>query len=224
MFKNFEWSSSSCKDQLYEVKYFNQLVGYLDSIILPKRNWEEKLKLSNDDKKKCNKNKDVCKLDIFHCGKKYKQFVLGRLKDTKCFINCRNYEVLNISDWTMLKNDLFIKYIIDQDKQHININLKPCHIFPIRIYVNNSDIPSHNLIKLNNKKNLLKGYSTEFSPGSISSRELCLLVKFKLNFYAVVKNNNKYEDFILLSLLPLNEIKKYYKKKNIKLPKIIKIN
>lgn len=225
MYNNFDWNSNSCKDELYETKYFKDLITFLDNIVINDRNWEEKVKLSNDEKKKCEKYNKLCKLDIFHEGIKFKQFVLGRLSDTKCFINCPNYEVLNISDWTLNKNDMFIYYIYKQKKQKINMNLPICNIFPIRIYVNNSNIKGH-FLSLSNKKEkkLLNKFTTKIIPGSITSRELCLLVNLKFDFYGIQKDNDKFEDFILLTRKPFKIIKKFYIDKKIPIPKFIKIN
>jgi hypothetical protein len=200
------WKTQSCYDEPYEIDYFEKLIGFLDGIVLPKRKWEEKYNMTEKEKETCLKNKLSCKFDIYHCGMKYKQIILGRLNYTKCFINCPNYEVLNISDWSIDKNDLFIKYITSQPKQTININLPICPIFPIRIYF--MDIPTHDIIEEKNKLRLLDRISTKIIPGSVTARELCLLVHMKLKFYVIQKENGDYEDFILVSKLLLKDIKK----------------
>lgn len=227
-FQNFPWEKYSCFDQPHEINYFHELIGYLDATILPNKNWEEPKNLSEQDKLECQKLKLSCKLDDVHCGPKYKQFVLGRLYVTKCFIPCPNYEVLNISDWSMNKNDLFIKYISKQKKQNINHNLQPCPIFPIRIYVNKSDIPPHSIVKkggsmsIKNLKTISK-FASEVKPGGITSRELCLLIHLKFNFYAIENNDGTYRDYVVLSTKPMTQIKRWYNQNNKPMPKFIKI-
>jgi len=221
MYKNFDWTKESCYDQKYEIFFFDRLIGFIDNIILPNRIWEEKIKLNEKENKYCSKYNNICKTDIYHSGTDYKQYVLGRTKDTKCFIKCKNYEILNIKEWSIKNNDIFIKYITsDQKKQKININLPVCEIFPIRIYVQNSNIVGHILETKNIKK---KKFDTKELPGSITSRELCILVHMKYNLYGIKKNNNEYENFILCTNKKMNYIEKWYKKKNIKLPNFIKI-
>jgi hypothetical protein len=221
MFKDFKWNKKSCNDQMNEVKYFNKLIKYLNNKVSNRVKWEEPMKLNKKDKKDCKMR--TCELDIFHEGKKHIQYVLGRLSDTKCFINCPNYVVLNISDWNLKNNDLFIKFISKNPKQKIMKDLKPCKIFPIRVYVNKSNIPKHSLVKDKIKnKSILKKYTTKYEPGGITSRELCLLVNYKFNFYAV-KSGSNYEDFILLSKYSLEEINKHYKNNGIKTPKLVKL-
>lgn len=132
---------------------------------------------------------------------------------------CPNYEILNISDWSMDKNDLFIKYIAKQKRQNIDLNLPVCPLFPIKIYLNNSQVPKHNLVKKGGKL-LLKKYGSEYAPGSITSRELCLLIHLKFNFFAI-EEDKIFKDFVLVSKKSKKYIQNIYKKSNIN---IIKIN
>ena len=219
-FKNSKWSIESCKDEAYEIKYFPQLIGFLEGLILPNRNWEEPLQLTKEDIKKCKQKKLSCDIDIFHEGNKYKQIVLGRLESTKCFLKCFNYEVLNISDWSIHKNDLFIKYASKDNKmkQIIKPELMLSSLFPIRIYIGDDMIPSHHLDKIG-MANTIKDFQTKIEPGSVTARELCLLINLKLSFYLVKKNKSSgYEPFLIATKKTKKDITKYYKNKGIKLP------
>lgn len=220
MFKNSKWSIESCKDEVYEIKYFPQLIGFLEGLILPNRNWEEPLQLTKEDIKKCKQKKISCDIDIYHEGKKYKQIVLGRLESTKCFLNCPNYEVLNISDWSIHKNDLFIKYASKNNKmkQVIKPKLMLSPMFPIRIYIGDDMIPSHHLDKIG-MANTIKDFQTKIEPGSVTARELCLLISLKLSFYLVKKNKSSgYEQFLIATKKTKKDITKYYKDKGLKVP------
>jgi len=220
VFKNTKWSIDSCKDEIYEIKYFQQLVGYLEGVILPNRIWEEPLQLTKDDIKKCKQKKISCDIDIYHEGKKYKQIVLGRTKTTKCFLSCQNYEVLNISDWSIHKNDLFIKYATNDNKmkQVIKPKLMLSSIFPIKIHIGEDMIPKHHLDKTG-LSNTLKDFQTKIEPGSVTARELCLLINLKLSFYLTKKNKSSdYEPFLLATKKTKKDITKYYKDKGLKVP------
>ena len=220
MFKNLKWSKESCKDETYEIKYFPQLVGFLEALILPNRDWEEPLKLTKEDIKKCKSKKTGCEIDIFHEGKKYKQIVLGRLESTKCFLHCFNYEVLNINDWSIHKNDLFIKYAAKDNKinQIIKPKLSLSSMFPIRIYIGNDMIPSHHLDKIG-MASTVQDFQTKIEPGSVTARELCLLINLKLSFYLVKKNKSSgYEPFLIATKRTKKDITKYYKNKGLKVP------
>ena len=220
IFKNSKWSIKSCKDEIYEIKYFPQLIGFLEGVILPNRSWEEPLQLTKEDIKKCKQKKISCDIDIYHEGKKYKQIVLGRLESTKCFLSCPNYEVLNISDWSIHKNDLFIKYASRSNKmkQVIKPSLILSSIFPIRIYIGKDIIPEHHLDKIG-LSSVLNNFQTKIEPGSVTARELCLLINLKLSFYLVKKNkSSNYEQFLLATKKSKKDIIKYYKNKGLKVP------
>ena len=62
--------------QIYEIKYFQQLIGFIDNTIIKQRKWEEKRNLSDKEKNDCISRKRLCVLDPFHCGKKYKQIMV----------------------------------------------------------------------------------------------------------------------------------------------------
>ena len=219
-FKNLKWSVESCNDEIYEIKYFPQLIGFLEAQILPNRKWEEPMKLTKEDIKKCKQKNINCDMDIYHEGKKYKQVVLGRLESTKCFLNCSNYEVLNISDWTIHKNDLFVKYASSNNKmkQVIKPNLLLSSMFPIRVYIGKDMVPKHQLDKIG-ISSALKDFQTKITPGSVTARELCLLIHLKLSFYLVKKNKSSdYEPFLIATNKTKKDITKYYKNKGLKVP------
>ena len=70
------------------------------------------------------------------------------------------------------------------------------------------------------KKSLVKSYGSAIAPGSITSRELCLLIHLKFNFFAI-EEHGKFKDFVVASKNSVSSIKKHYSKSNIN---IIKIN
>lgn len=215
----------ACSDQPFEIQYFSQLIQYLDTLVTPNRVWEEKKKLTSSSKKKCATKDLNCGIDQYHCGKKYKQYVLGRLGDTMCFIHCKNYEVLNISDWTLDKNDMFIKYISSaQPKQTVSIDLPVCPIFPIRIYFSKSMI-QHEIVQLKSTstKSLTKQFTTLQKPGAVTSREICMLVHLRFSFYLVEKDDGTYENFVLLTRISHKKIMQHYREKHKKMPKLHKI-
>lgn len=69
--------------------------------------------------------------------------MLGRLYQTKGYISCPEFMVLNIDDWSIHKNDLFIEKI---SRPYQLMSGKPlCKLFPIRLC--HADYPKHILEK-----------------------------------------------------------------------------
>jgi hypothetical protein len=232
--------------------YFNELFLLLNDIT------PEKEKFKRIKKKdilkfnvKCENVFNSCNPDEFFFENK-KQVVLGRLVDTiGCFYSCKgHYYSLAIDPYSIFKNDVFIRYLIDKPEIYINnskkIELE--HVFPIRIIMNDTyTIPPYAEKKMGNikeytfdtikdqiaisKDNLkiindlpntstLKKMITSPLSGNIVSRELCILYYMKLNFYVVINEDKTLKPFILVSKYNLQQIRKLYNKFNKKLPNI----
>lgn len=120
------------------------------------------LKTINPEKEKFNriKKKDILKLNI-KCENEFKsckqdefffenkkQIILGRFFDTiGCFYSCKgHYFSMAMEPYSLFKNDVFIRYIIDKPELYINnskkIDLE--HVFPIRIVMSDKhNIPTY---------------------------------------------------------------------------------
>lgn len=102
---------------------------------------------------KCESDFNSCKTDEFFFENK-KQIILGRFFDTiGCFYKCKgHYFSMLMEPYSIFKNDIFIRYIIDKPELFINnskkIELE--HIFPIRILLSKKNyIPSYSDVKMN---------------------------------------------------------------------------
>jgi hypothetical protein len=96
---------------------------------------------------KCQNTFNNCKTDEFFFENK-KQIILGRFFDTVgCFYKCKgHYFSMAMEPYSLFKNDLFIRYIIDKPHLYIN-NSKKIEledVFPIRVVLSNiHQIPTH---------------------------------------------------------------------------------
>ena len=105
---------------------------------------------------KCENEFNSCKTDEFFFDNK-KQIILGRFFDTiGCFYKCKgHYFSMAIEPYSLFKNDVFIRYIIDKPELYIN-NSKKIEledVFPIRIVMSDiHNIPTHAETKMNNIK------------------------------------------------------------------------
>jgi hypothetical protein len=96
---------------------------------------------------KCENTFNSCKPDEFFFENK-KQIILGRFFDTiGCFYKCKgHYFSMAMEPYSLFKNDVFIRYIIDKPELYINnsnkIELE--HVFPIRIVMSDKhNIPTY---------------------------------------------------------------------------------
>ena len=95
----------------------------------------------------CENDFNSCKTDEFFFENK-KQIILGRFFDTiGCFYKCKgHYFSMAMEPYSLFKNDVFIRYIIDKPELYINnskkIELE--HVFPIRIIMSDKhNIPTY---------------------------------------------------------------------------------
>jgi hypothetical protein len=105
---------------------------------------------------KCENEFNSCKTDEFFFDNK-KQIILGRFFDTiGCFYKCKgHYFSMAMEPYSLFKNDVFIRYIIDKPELYINnskkIELE--NVFPIRIVMSNKhNIPTYADKKMKNIK------------------------------------------------------------------------
>jgi hypothetical protein len=137
--------------------YFNELFLLLNAID------DEKEKFVRINKKtitklniKCENAFNSCKPDDFFFDNK-KQIILGRFFDTiGCFYKCKgHYFSMAMEPYSLFKNDVFIRYIIDKPELYIN-NSKKIEledVFPIRIVMSNKhNIPTYAERKMDNIK------------------------------------------------------------------------
>jgi hypothetical protein len=183
---------STCMDTTNEQMYFKDLINLLRTETLPNKKWEEPIGKTN-----CQK----CDIDHFQQSGCV-QVVLGRLQDTQCYLSCKQFYVLNISDWTIDKNDLFIEHVT-RPGQIIEDNLVLCDTFPIRLCIRN--FPEHELEKGEKGGTRLDKYSTKIIPGSVTTRELCILYVKQYYFYMPYINNILQPYFLLSKRSDLEE-------------------
>lgn len=105
---------------------------------------------------KCENEFNSCKPDEFFFDNK-KQIILGRFFDTiGCFYECKgHYFSMAMEPYSLFKNDVFIRYIIDKPELYIN-NSKKIEledVFPIRIVISDKhNIPTYAEKKMGNIK------------------------------------------------------------------------
>jgi hypothetical protein len=105
---------------------------------------------------KCENEFNSCKTDEFFFDNK-KQIILGRFFDTiGCFYKCKgHYFSMAMEPYSLFKNDVFIRYIIDKPELYIN-NSKKIEledVFPIRIVISDKhNIPTYAQRKMDNIK------------------------------------------------------------------------
>jgi hypothetical protein len=105
---------------------------------------------------KCENEFNSCKPDEFFFDNK-KQIILGRFFDTiGCFYKCTgHYFSMAMDPYSLFKNDVFIRYIIDKPELYIN-NSKKIEledVFPIRIVMSDKhNIPTYAERKMDNIK------------------------------------------------------------------------
>ena len=137
--------------------YFNELLILLNNINPVKEKFERiKSKTINNLNIKCENDFNSCNPDEFFFENK-KQIILGRFFDTiGCFYKCKgHYFSMAMEPYSLFKNDVFIRYIIDKPELYIN-NSKKIEledVFPIRIVISDKhNIPTYAERKMNNIK------------------------------------------------------------------------
>lgn len=249
---NFSFNPRDCNKL-----YFDELEVLMQLIdpSLEKYKRADKEKVSNLMKKEniiCSypKLKNCTKDEFFYEDKK--QILLGRYFDTvPCFYKCKkNYFIMSMEPYSLFKNDVLIRYMID--KPELFINNSTMHkletIFPVRIIVSKKFlIPSHAMKKLDSMKeytydNLIDTYAISDKNKSIidslSSNSLLKKIiteKFPINhiisreicilynmnlYFYIVYKDNKLEPFILVSKYNIKEIREFCKLYNKKIPDI----
>lgn len=147
---SFDFNPKNCN-----LIYFEELFILLNNII-PKKEKFKRIKKDDIVKLniKCENIFNSCKPDEFFFENK-KQIILGRFFDTiGCFYHCKgHYFSMAMEPYSLFKNDVFIRYIIDKPELYINnskkIELE--HVFPIRIVLSNKhNIPTYAEKKMNN--------------------------------------------------------------------------
>lgn len=137
--------------------YFNELSLLLNNINPKKEKFERiKSKKIKELNIKCENEFNSCNSDEFFFENK-KQIILGRFFDTiGCFYKCKgHYFSMAMKPYSLFKNDVFIRYIIDKPELYINNSkkIKLEKVFPIRIVLSDKhNIPTYSSTKLKNMK------------------------------------------------------------------------
>jgi hypothetical protein len=149
---SFDFNAKDCNKM-----YFDELLLLLNTIN-PEREKFKRIQKKNISKLniKCENKFNSCKADEFFFENK-KQIILGRFFDTiGCFYSCKgHYFSMAMEPYSLFKNDVFIRYIIDKPELYINnskkIDLED--VFPIRIVMSDKhNIPTYADKKMKNIK------------------------------------------------------------------------
>jgi hypothetical protein len=149
---SFDFNAKDCNKI-----YFNELLLLLNAIN-PEKEKFKRIQKKNISKLniKCENKFNSCKADEFFFENK-KQIILGRFFDTiGCFYSCKgHYFSMAMEPYSLFKNDVFIRYIIDKPELYINnskkIDLED--VFPIRIVMSDKhNIPTYADKKMKNIK------------------------------------------------------------------------
>ena len=181
-FNKYTFDIDECKNI-----YWTELEKLLTKII-PEN--EEYIRISKTQMKKakieCSYDKILnCDRDNYFLEDNTKQIILGRCGDTMgCFYDCtENYFAMAMTPYSIFKNDVLIRYMIDKPKLFINndTNYKLETVFPIRILISNKyAIPMHKFTKIEN--------SIEY----FSQKEEIIPVPY--TFAGNIENYDKYKD------------------------------
>lgn len=242
---NFKFDPKGCNSI-----YFTELLILLNKVNPFDEDFMQPDKKEFDEiKLECKSKFMTCKPDIFFFENKT-QIILGRYADTMgCFYNCEShYLPMVLNNYSIFKNDVFIRYIIDKpniySKDGIKLQLE--HVFPIRIILSESSIPKHamsnlseieeytydyfkseygisevNLELINNlpkASSLLKLITSKYPETSVIAREMCVLYYMQFYFYVVLEDDGSYKPFILISKYSIKSLKKLYKSLSIPFP------
>lgn len=222
-YKNFKFIPKTC-DKEYFLSILTKLDTYnLDSIQI-KRTHPDKIKEIEKIPNICNglHNSDkLCLPDNTFLENKT-QIVLGRYYDNiGCYYMCNKYYiVLSIDDHTLLKNDLFIRYILSHPYNFGLNSIDFEEVFPIRLLISNLLIPEHKFMDLQipDEYNLMK--TTNQNEGQITSRELCELYYLNYYFYGILEDNISYKPYIMISPYDINSIIQKYRNKGRYAPRL----
>lgn len=172
----FDFNPKDCNKM-----YFNELLVLLKDIN-PDIEKFKRTKISTIKKLniKCDNEFNLCKKDEFFFDNK-KQIILGRFFDTiGCFYNCKhNYFAMAMDPYSVFKNDVFIRYMIDKPELFINNSkkIKLEDVFPIRIILSRKHyIPTYASKRL---RNIEKEYTFD------DIRNICAVSEENLN---IIKN------------------------------------
>ena len=149
---SFDFSPKNCNKI-----YFNELLILLNNINPEKEKFEKiKSKKNKELNIKCENDFNSCNPDEFFFENK-KQIIIGRFFDTiGCFYKCKgHYFSMAMEPYSLFKNDVFIRYIIDKPELYINNSKKVQleKVFPIRIVLSDKhNIPTYASTKLKNMK------------------------------------------------------------------------
>ena len=103
-----------------------------------------------------------CKPDKY-CMPNTIQILLGRFNDNVgCFYDCNLYYVLSFETYSIFKNDLLIRYMLQYPKT-FHIRDKINKYFPIRILVSDKIIPEHTLMEITD----IKQYTGNLNPETL---------------------------------------------------------
>lgn len=177
----YEFNPSDCENI-----YFDKLLKFLSST---NPEFELYERMSEDNVKKLKikctyKEITKCEKDNYFFENKV-QIILGRFYDTiGCFYNCKeNYFAMAMKSYSLFKNDIFIRYIIDKPNIFINNieNIKLENIFPIRILLSKKHLTTTH--KLRDIINLTEYYEQTIPEKilAISKKNLDLLLKIDNN-------------------------------------------
>jgi hypothetical protein len=135
----FKFNPNDCN-----VLYFKKLIDFLNKINPESEKYKRiSIKKINKLNLKCIYPKLLdCEKDSYFLENK-KQIILGRFLDTiPCFYACtQNYFAMAMTPYSLFKNDVFIRYIINKTSIFINDNnYKLETIFPIRILLSKNHL------------------------------------------------------------------------------------
>ena len=180
--------------------YFKELLVLLNSINPDEEQFRRiNTKSISKLKIKCDNKFNSCTPDEFFFEGK-KQIILGRFYDTiGCFYNCKShYFSMAMEPYSLFKNDIFIRYIIDKPELYINnskkIELE--HVFPIRIVLSEThNIPTYSDIKLKD----IKEYTFDYFKKTFAASKNNLKIINELPKTSILKK-------IITTKFPINHI------------------
>ncbi len=184
---NYDFNPNTCNSN-----YFKELNKLMKKINPNKQQFKRltKKKLASYNVGKCTypllKN---CEPDEYFFDNK-RQILLGRFLDTAaCFFNCsKNYFTLAVDPFSLFKNDLFIRYVLDYPELFINKGSTELEdVFPIRILLSTKHfIPSY----LDKKMTRTEEFTSELlEPPKINKFRASMEPSILEKFYTLPSNN-----------------------------------
>lgn len=192
---SFDFEPIDCKRM-----YFKELFLLLNHINADKEQYK-RIKPRDISKLniKCQNPFNSCRADEFFFENK-KQIILGRFFDTiGCFYKCNgHYFSMAMEPYSLFKNDVFIRYIINKPKLYIN-NSKKIEledVFPVRIVLSTiHNIPTYSETKLED----IKEYIFDSIKNKFAISKDNLNIVYNLPDKSVLKN-------IITERFPINHI------------------